>query len=142
MAAGGEGRQDPPDGPRKSPLPSLRPSRGWVFFFLALLALNIFLSARAMNPASRVRIPYSPYFLDQVAADHVDEITSKGTAIQGTFTKPLSYQDAKATKLFRTEIPTFANTNALTALLREHKVTVNAQPLDTGAVWWKTLLFG
>jgi cell division protease FtsH len=141
-AAGEQGGGTKPSPSGGSPRRSFIPGRGWIAFFLAVLALNIFLSTRAMEPSSRVRVPYSPFFIDQVTANKVDEITSKGTAIQGTFKEKLSYQDSKPTTLFRTEIPTFANTDALSNLLQEHKVTVNAQPLDTGGPWWQTLLFG
>ena len=116
--------------------------RGWLYFFFALLALNIFFGMRATEPASRVRIPYSPFFLDQVRADHVKEITSKGTAVQGTFTRSVTYQDKKPTTKFSTEVPAFANTDALSALLQQHKVTVNAKPLDKGGPWWQSLLLG
>src|SRR5262249_37853243 len=91
---------------------------------------------------SRVRVPYSPFFLDQVKANHVAEITSKGTAIQGTFTKELSYQGSKPTTRFRTEVPAFANDVTLSRVLEEHKVVVNAEPLDKGAPWWQALLLG
>jgi cell division protease FtsH len=97
---------------------------------------------RATQPESRLRVPYSPFFLDQVTADHVKEITSKGTAIQGTFTQPESYQGSKPTTLFETEIPAFADTDALSQLLQEKGVIVNAQPLDTGAPFWESLLLG
>ena len=53
---------------------------------MVLLAVNFFFSARAMREPSRVRVPYSPYFLAQVKEEHVSGITSKGTAIQGEFT--------------------------------------------------------
>jgi hypothetical protein len=33
--------------------------------------LNTLFSMRATEPASRVRIPYSPFFVDQVRTDHV-----------------------------------------------------------------------
>jgi cell division protease FtsH len=137
----------PPPAPRgsspsKPQRPSWRPRPGWILFFLALLALNVFLSARAMREATRVRVPYSPYFLTQVKDDHVSGITSKGTAIQGTFTKQQSYQGSKPTTKFRTEVPAFANTDQLSKLLQEHNVTVNAQPLDKGAPWWQQLLLG
>jgi cell division protease FtsH len=114
----------------------------WIAFFLAVLALNVFLSSRAMEPQSRVRVPYSPFFLQQVKAGNVEEITSKGTDIQGTFTKELTYKDSKPTTRFRTEVPSFANTDELSQLLQENDVTVNAQPLETGAPFWRTLLFG
>jgi cell division protease FtsH len=113
-----------------------------VVFFLALLALNVFLSTRSMQAASRVRVPYSPFFVQQVGANNVTEITSKGTAIQGSFKAKRAYKGSKPTSLFRTEIPAFANTDKLSALLEEHKVVVNAQPLDTGAPFWQNLLVG
>src|SRR5690242_1714314 len=145
--AGGQQTGNPPPAPRGSSpgspgRPRFRPARGWIALFIALLALNFFLSTRAMRPASRVRIPYTPTFLQQVSANHVTSITSKGTAVQGTFTQKQSYAGSKATTLFATEIPTFANTDALSKLLQEHKVVVNAKPLDTGAPWWQNLLLG
>ena len=122
--------------------PSYRPSPRWILFFLAVLALNVFFAMRAAEPASRVRVPYTPFFLGQVKAGHVKSITSKGTAIQGTFTQKESYNGSKPTDLFRTEVPTFANTDALSKVLQDNNVTVNAQPLDTGAPWWQSLLLG
>jgi cell division protease FtsH len=119
-----------------------RPGFGWVLVFVLALAVNVFVSTRATEPASRVRVPYSPFFIDQVKGDRVESITSKGTAIQGTFTKKLKYGSAKPTRLFRTEIPAFANTDELSGLLQAHRVTVNAKPLDTGPSWWASLLLG
>jgi cell division protease FtsH len=89
-----------------------------------------------------VRVPYSPFFLQQVTEGHVAAITSKGTAIQGTFSQPERYGKSKATKLFQTEIPAFADTNTLSQLLQRKRVVVNAVPLDTGAPWWQNLLLG
>jgi len=132
-------RGSSPTGQQRS---AWRPGRGWIAFAIAVLALNIVLSARATHAASRERVPYSPFFLDQVRANHVKEITSKGTTIQGTLTEKLSYQGSKATTDFRTEVPAFANTDALSNLLQEHRVVVNAQPLDTGPPWWQSLLLG
>src|SRR5262245_49350766 len=91
--------------------PWYQPSGRWIVFFVALLVLSPVFSMRATEPASRVRVPYSPYFVDQVRADHVASISSKGTAIQGTLTKALSYDGSKPTDRFRTEIPAFANTD-------------------------------
>jgi cell division protease FtsH len=150
MADTTEDRQtkaSPPPAPRGSSPerpqgPSFRPGRGWILFFLALLAVNFFITTRATQPSSRVRVPYSPFFLQQVNDGHVKQITSKGTAIQGTFTQKESYNGSKPTKLFKTEIPAFADTDALSHLLQEKGVVVNAQPLDTGAPWWQNLLLG
>jgi cell division protease FtsH len=128
--------------PTSPQTPRFRLSRRWIPFALALLALNFYLGSRATQPPSRVRVPYSPFFLQQVSAGHVKEITSKGTAIQGTFTQELRYATSKPTTRFRTEIPAFADNNALSALLQRKGVVVNAQPLDTGAPWWQNLLLG
>jgi len=137
----------PPPAPRgSSPTPPqqprFRPSARWILFALALLVLNFYLGSRATQPPSRIRVPYSPFFLEQVREGHVKEITSKGTAIQGTFTQKERYAGSKATTRFRTEIPAFADNNALSRLLQQKGVVVNAQPLDTGAPWWQNLLLG
>jgi cell division protease FtsH len=140
-------RAGPPPAPRgSSPPPSKPPrfrvSRAWIVFVVALLLVNFYASTRAMQPTSRVRVPYSPFFLQQVNVGHVKEITSKGTAIQGTFTEKVQYQGSKPTTRFRTEIPAFADTDALSHLLQRKGVVVNAQPLDTGVPWWENLLLG
>jgi cell division protease FtsH len=137
----------PPPGARgSSPTPPQRPgfrlSPRWIVFFLAVLALNLFVASRAMGPESRVRVPYSPFFLQQVQARNVEEITSKGTDIQGVFRKEATFEDSDPTTRFRTEVPAFANTDELSRLLQENDVTVNADPLDTGGPWWQTLLVG
>jgi cell division protease FtsH len=136
--------ETPPPAPRGSSpqRPRFGLSPRWIVFFLALLAFNLFIAGRAMEPQSRLRVPYSPFFLQQVTAGNVEEITSKGTDAQGTFKKAVSFEDSKPTTRFRTEIPAFANTNELSRLLQENDVTVNAEPLDTGAPWWQTLLVG
>src|SRR5512133_1553897 len=126
--------------PTSSRPPRFRLGRNWVLFFLALLALNIYLGSRAMNEPSRVRVPYSPFFLQQIRDGHVKEITSKGTTIQGTFTQKLQYKDSKPTDRFRTEIPAFADNDKLSSLLESNGVVVNAQPLETGTPWWQSLL--
>jgi len=141
-------RATPPPAQRgsSSPPPEQQPrfrlSRRWIIFALALLAFNFYLGSRAMQPASRVRVPYSPFFLQQVKAGDVKEITSKGTAIQGTFTQKERYAGSKPTTRFRTEVPAFADTDALSHLLQQKGVVVNAEPLDTGAPWWQNLLLG
>jgi cell division protease FtsH len=137
---------EPPPSPRgttpQPPKPGLRPTRWWILFALGLLAVNFYLGTRATQPADRVRVPYSPFFLRQVRDGNVKEITSKGTAIQGMFTKKTQYAGSKPTRRFRTEIPAFANNDALSKLLERERVVVNAQPLESGAPWWQSLLLG
>src|ERR1043166_7643123 len=95
----------PPPAPRgSSPTPPnlsrFRPGRAWIAFFIGLLVLNFYLSNRAAQPSSRVRIPYSPFFLQQVTDGHVKEITSKGTTVQGTFKQKQHYRTSKPTTRF------------------------------------------
>jgi cell division protease FtsH len=132
-------RGSPPTQPKP---PRFRLSRRWIIFALVLLALNFYIGSRATQPQSRVRVPYSPFFLDQVSSGNVKEITSKGTAIQGTFRDAVTYGKSKETRRFRTEVPAFADDNALSRLLEQKGVVVNAQPLDKGAPWWQNLLLG
>jgi cell division protease FtsH len=109
---------------------------------LILLALNYW-AASSATQTQRPRVPYSPFFISQVNAGNVAQITSKGTAIQGTFrAKVVPPTGGKATKDFKTEVPAFANTDRLSNLLQSKNVTINAKPLDTGTPWWETLLFG
>ncbi len=87
-----------------------------------------------------MRVPYSPFFLQQVSDGDVASITSKGTAIQGTFKDEESYGDSKPTTKFKTEIPAFADTDSLAQLLQRKGVVVNAEPLDTGPPLWQSLI--
>ena len=87
-------------------------------------------------------MPYSPFFLNQVTSGNVDGITSKGTAIQGQFKKPTTYDGERETTKFKTEIPAFADTKQLSHLLQEKGVVVNAKPIDNGVPWWENLLLG
>jgi len=134
---------DPARGPRLPKPPPRRFRRGWwAAWILALLVVNYIFASRATQAHPRVRVPYSPFFLQQVNAGHVASITTKGTAVQGTFKEAESYAGSKPTTRFATEIPTFANTNALSNLLQRKGVVVNAVSLDKGAPWWESLLLG
>ena len=116
---------------------------GWriVLFALVLFAFNYWAASRATKPQTRPRVPYSPFFLQQVNSGNVSQITSKGTAVQGELEQSVDFGKSHV-RLFKTEIPAFANTDALSKLLQEKGVIINAQPLDTGTPWWESLLFG
>jgi cell division protease FtsH len=134
----------PPQGqqPAKAPRrPRVRLS-WWIAWAVALLVINFWVAHRATQAPARVRVPYSPFFLHQVNAGHVADITSKGATVQGTFSSPQQYQGSKPTTRFKTEIPTFADTNALSRLLEQKGVVVNAVPLDSGPPWWESVLVG
>jgi cell division protease FtsH len=114
----------------------------WLVLIAAMLAFNYWAAHRATE-ITRIRVPYSPFFLQEVRLGNVVAITSRGTAIQGNFkaaTKPPGTSTASVH--FSTEIPAFADTNQLSQLLQKHRVVVNAQPLDTGVPWWKSLIYG
>jgi cell division protease FtsH len=106
------------------------------------LGLNYWGAHRVIQ-VTRIRVPYSPFFLQQVRRGNVQSITSIATTIQGDFvhaTKPAG--TSPASTHFVTEIPSFADTNQLSLLLQRHGVVVNAQPLDNGGPWWERLILG
>ncbi len=118
----------------------------WIFF-VVLLALN-WLSVLVFQPASqpRVKIPFSPYFLQQVEAGKVKSISATGGAIQGTFATKVTYppndKQATPTTLFSTQVPSFWNNASLTALLQSKGVQVNAQNPNPGTSLLAELLLG
>ena len=116
-----------------------------IAFYLVLLAILLGLNywgAHRVIQETRIRVPYSPFFLQQVRADNVVTVTSTASQIQGDFkhaTKPAGSSEASVH--FVTEIPSFADTNQLSQLLQEHGVVVNAKP-PTNVPVWKSLIFG
>jgi cell division protease FtsH len=123
------------------------PSRPWrIAFYVAviaaLLGVNYWAAHRATQ-VTRIRVPYSPFFLEQVRTGNVVTVTSTASEIQGDFahaTKPAG-TSTKAVR-FVTEIPAFADTNQLSRLLQTNGVVVNAKPIDNGGPLWKSLLLG
>jgi cell division protease FtsH len=114
-----------------------------VYFVLIAITLGInYWAAHKATEVRRIRVPYSPYFIDQIKTGNVASITSRGTALQGTFRQATSPSGHDKATRFSTEIPLFASTNDLSRLLLRKGVVVNAVPLDTGAPWWESLLFG
>ena len=136
--------QEPGRDPAKAGRPAGTPRRSAVWWLvlatIAFFAINYWVGSMATQTPSRVRVPYSPFFLQQVQAGNVVSITSKGTAIQGTFEHAESYAGSKATTRFATEIPEFADSTALATLLQSKQVVVNAEPLQTSVPWWENIL--
>jgi cell division protease FtsH len=127
-------------------LPRL-PSRPWrIAFYVVAIAVMLgvnYWGAHRVIQKTRIRVPYSPFFLQQVTADNVVSLTSTASEVQGTFgraTKPPGASTASTR--FVTEIPSFADTDELSRLLQQHGVVVNAKAIDNGGPLWKSLIFG
>ena len=123
-----------------------RVGRWVVIAILAAFVLNYWVASRQLSEPPRIHIPYSPLFLNEVRQGNVDRITSKGTALQGLFKSSVRYpptgSSSRRSDRFSTLIPSFADTAALSKLLEENDVVINAEPLQTAASWWETALFG
>jgi cell division protease FtsH len=133
----------PPEAPSPgtpSQRPRLRISPWWVAVAIGLLFVNFWVGSRLTDEEPRLTVPYSPFFLEQVRDGNVAEITSEGSTIQGKFERAARYQDSDPAEEFETEVPAFADTDALSQLLERSEVVVNAEPLDTGTPFWQTLL--
>jgi cell division protease FtsH len=130
---GGGAGADRPPGRSRRPLTLL------VLLGIFLLAINYWIASVATQH-ERVRVPYSPEFLREARAGNVKEITSTGSAVQGTFKRAVTYHGTNSTD-FSTEIPAFANRRELSALLERAGVVINAEPIETGSLW-ETLVFG
>jgi cell division protease FtsH len=144
-------RVDPaPDG-RGTPTPS-KPSmiprgRLFIWFVLALLAVNLVISFATGRPEERKRVPYQPFFVDQVEAGNVEEISSRADSIEGdlkreaTFDPPGDAEPVAVTR-FKTEVPAFIDPAELTRLLAERNVVINAEAPDEGRSVWLSLALG
>ena len=79
------------------------------------------------GPAERQRIPYQPFFVDQVKAGNVSEISSQEDSIEGELKQEATYDppgDAKPVTVtsFETEVPAFIDHAQVTRLLDEQDV--------------------
>lgn len=113
---------------------------------LVMLAINTWLMAGIQRPEERVRVPYSPVFLDQVHAGNVTSISTQESTVQGEFRREVRYpprdRDAEPTHRFKTEVPAFADTDRLSRLLRAKDVMINAEAPEKGPSFVESLLSG
>ncbi|MDT5039923.1 MAG: cell division protease FtsH [Actinoplanes sp.] len=140
-----EGHPDgtPGAGPNR---PNQRPAWmrfGWML--LVLLAVNWVVSSFLLAPPARAAVSYT-FFLTQVDAKNISDVTSTGDTIEGAFTKNASYtpvgdKTAEQVTLFTTQRPSFADDNLFAKLLA-NGVPVNAKPPDAPAPIWQQLLVG
>jgi cell division protease FtsH len=125
----------PPTPPSSGPPPT--PAGTWTRLLLivaAVMLVNAVLVSRLDPAISRVKIPYSPTFLEQVAKKNVVTVSSKGDTLEGTLRKAIKYPaDAKvAVTRFKTEIPGYADTDQLEQRLSDSGAVLEAEPSSTG----------
>ncbi len=137
-----EGAQGDGKGADQAPRPSWR--RFW-WIAILLLVINWIVSSVLLGPDARTTVAYT-FFLSQVQAKNVAEITSTGDTIQGTFSKAVAYtpmggSSSEQVTRFTTERPTFAEDN-LFQTLQTNGVPVNARPPDQGPPFLLQLLLG
>ena len=122
-------------------------SRAFVALLLGLLTLNLVLSFATRGPVERQRVPYQPFFVDQLGTGNVREISSQGDSIEGELKREATYDPPGRAppvrvRRFETQVPAFIERAALTRSLRDQDVIINAEPPDRGRSLGATLLFG
>jgi len=117
-------------------------SWSWFWWTMAgLLVLNWILSSALLGAASQAAVSYT-FFLGQVNAGNVQQVTSTANTLQGTFRREVGYppgKNARQVGAFTTERPTYAN-DQLFQELQARGVTVTAKPPEQGAPVWEQLL--
>jgi cell division protease FtsH len=122
-------------------------SRLFAAILVGLLALNLALSFVTGRPPGRERVPYQPFFVAQLQAGNVREITSQADALEGdlkkavTYTPPGSAKPVQVTR-FMTQVPAFIDRAELTRQVTAQNVVINAQPPDAGRDFFASLLLG
>jgi len=122
-------------------------SRLFLAFLAGLLALNLLVSFLTGGPEERPQVPYQPFFVDQVEAGNVEQVSSREDSIEGELKRPATYDppgEDKPVRIdrFETQVPAFIDRASLTRLLTEQEVVINAEPPDTGRSFWLSLLLG
>jgi cell division protease FtsH len=122
-------------------------NRRFFAILLGLLVLNLGISFITGGPAGRERVPYQPFFVDQVDAGNVKEISSQADSIEGELKHEATYNppgDDKPVTVtsFKTEVPAFIDHGEVTKLLQSGDVVVNAEPPDSGRSLLGTLVLG
>jgi cell division protease FtsH len=123
------------------------PNRRWWALFAGLLVLNLVFAFATAGPSARERVPYQPFFVDQLRGGNVASISSLEDAIDGQLKRPVRYDppgDAEPVnvKRFKTQVPAFIDRAQLTRDVSKQDVVVNARAADTGRAFWANLLLG
>ena len=94
--------------------------RAIVAIFLSLLALNVVFALVTGRPEESTRVPYSPFFLQQVRRATSRRSPARPRRSTATSRSRVDYKpqgEDKAEKVdhFKTQVPTFVNTDQLTS---------------------------
>ena len=133
------------DAPSRPPL--IPRSGTFIALVVGLLIVNLVISFMTGGPSDRERVPYQPFFVDQLTDGNVDEITSQADSIEGELSEAATYdppgdEEPVEVTSFETEVPAFIDRAGLTELLTDQEVVINAEPPDEGRSLWATLLLG
>jgi len=143
VAPAPDGRGTPDE---HKPAPPHRVPWFWIVFAVLLLINWAAVLMTGSSGQQRVKVPFSPYFLEQVEAGKVKSISSREDTIDGTFSRKVVYPPdsatAKPTTLFSTQVPTFWDNATLTALLQAKGIEVNAKNPNPGRSVLSELLLG
>ena len=119
----------------------------FIAILVGLLVVNLVVSFVTGSPEERERVPYQPFFVDQVEAGNVEEISSQEDSIEGELKAEATYDppgddEPVTVTSFETEVPAFIDPAELTRLLAEQDVVINAEPPDRAGRCGCTLLLG
>ena len=122
-------------------------SRQTVTVILIALAANYFVMSMLVPDRDPVvKVPYSPFFLDQVRDGNVERVSPQGTTVEGRFEEAVRYppggDDAEPTRSFQTEVPVFVDGQTLERLLQDNDVVIDPEPLNDGRGLLLNLLLG
>jgi cell division protease FtsH len=139
-----DGRGAPPE--QRPPFVPRKRRGMFVALVAGLLILNVLAAVITGGPEQRTRVPYEPFFIDQVRAGNVQEISSQDQTIDGILKRKAVYTPPKGkgkeVERFTTQVPAFVDTAGLTKLLDEKDIVVNASAPDSGRSAFWTLILG
>jgi cell division protease FtsH len=139
-----------PDGRGAQPAdkpPVIPRRRRWWLLVVALLGLNLVIAFTSARPGAREKVPYQPFFIEQLQAGNVASISSLEDSIDGDLRHKVRYDPpGKAGSVdvtrFKTQVPAFIDRAELTRLISSEDVVVNAKAADKGRAFWSSLLLG
>lgn len=152
----------PPGKPRLA-VPKMPPRKYWPWFVLALLVNYLLASYLFPQPNAPVTVPYT-VFREQVNANNVTALYSRGTTLEGRFRAPVTWPtpeeikqagqtpprtaidrrllpSPRTSQYFVTELPAFFARD-LESFLIQHNVEISAVPIQQGGLMTTLAYFG